>query len=124
MNILRKGGPDMTLGSWGEHSAAKYLIRKGYIILERNFRCRLGEIDLIALDGRTLVFIEVKTRRNRSYGLPCEAVNAQKLRHLKRMSSYYITIHHAEHRDARLDVVEILTEGGRTYFRHIENILG
>jgi putative endonuclease len=114
----------MTLGSWGEQTAAKYLIKKGYIILERNFRYRLGEIDIVALDGRTLVFIEVKTRQSQSYGLPCEAVNAQKLRHLKRMSSYYITIHHAEHRDARLDVVEILTERGKTYIHHIENILG
>jgi putative endonuclease len=114
----------MTLGSWGEQTAAKYLIKRGYIILERNFRSRLGEIDLIALDGRTLVFVEVKTRQNRNYGLPCEAVNAQKLRHLKRMSLHYMAVHHAESRDARLDVVEILKESGRTYIRHIENVLG
>jgi putative endonuclease len=75
----------MTLGSWGESIAAKFLTRKGYIILERNFRCRLGEIDIIALDRKSIIFIEVKTRRNQKYGLPCEAVNTQKIRHLNNL---------------------------------------
>ncbi len=114
----------MTLGGWGEDLAENYLKKRGYIIVERNFRCRLGELDIIALDGAELVFIEVKTRKSRSYGLPCEAVNAEKLRHLKRTAAYYTAVASEEKRDARLDVIEILTDGERTFLRHIENITG
>lgn len=114
----------MKLGCWGEDIAEKYLKKKGYIIVARNFRCRLGEIDIIALDGTKLVFAEVKTRQNQSYGLPCEAVNTQKIRHLKRMSAYYMALNFNEDRDVRLDVIEILMLEGRPYIRHIENITG
>ncbi|HML36940.1 MAG TPA: YraN family protein [Bacillota bacterium] len=112
----------MTLGSWGEAAAEKYLKKKGYAILERNFRCRLGEIDIIALDGRSLVFIEVKTRCNQNYGLPCEAVTAAKLQHLKRTAAYYIAAHNAGSWDLRLDVIEILARGSRAYIHHMEGV--
>lgn len=114
----------MKLGDWGEETASRYLNEKGYRILERNFSCRLGELDIIALDRDELVFVEVKTRKDQSYGLPCEAVNAAKIRHLKRMAAYYTTVFSAEQRDARLDVIEILTRNGRAYIRHIKNITG
>jgi putative endonuclease len=114
----------MTLGGWGENTAEKYLKKKGYVIIERNFRCKLGEIDIIALDGKDLVFVEVKTRKNQSYGLPCEAVNTQKLRHLKRMAAYYTAVNFEDNRDTRLDVIEILAQEGRSYIHHIENITG
>jgi len=114
----------MTLGGWGEDAAEKYLKKKGYIIVERNFRCKLGEIDIIAMDGAELVFIEVKTRQNQNYGLPCEAINAAKIRHLKRTAVYYTTVYSDDHQDARLDVIEILTKEGQTYLHHIENIIG
>lgn len=112
----------MTLGSWGEDAAEKYLKKKGYTILERNFRCKLGEIDIIALDGRSLVFIEVKTRRNQNYGLPCEAVTAVKLQHLKRTAAYYTAVHNADCWEPRLDVIEILARDGRAYIRHMEGV--
>lgn len=114
----------MTLGSWGEDIAEKYLKKKGYLIVGRNFRCRLGEIDIIARDGAELVFIEVKTRQNQSYGLPCEAINAVKVRHIKRTAAYYTKVHAMEYQDTRLDVIEILTKEGKTYLHHIENITG
>lgn len=114
----------MKLGSWGEVIAEKYLKKKGYLILERNFRCRLGEIDIIARDGAELVFIEVKTRQNESYGLPCEAITAEKVRHMKRTAVYYMTIYAAEHNEARLDAIEILTRDGLTYIHQIKNISG
>ncbi len=79
----------MTLGSWGEEIAENYIKKKGYSIIERNFRCKLGEIDLIAYDGKQLVFIEVKTRQNQKYGLPCEAINTAKMRHLKKNGSLF-----------------------------------
>ncbi|MDD3168762.1 MAG: YraN family protein [Eubacteriales bacterium] len=114
----------MKLGNWGEDIAEKYLKNKGYLIIERNFRCRLGEIDIIAMDGAELVFIEVKTRQNQSYGLPCEAINAVKVRHIKRTAAYYAAIHAADDQDSRLDVIEILTKEGQAYLHHIENITG
>jgi len=114
----------MSFGRWGEEAASKYLKAKGYRIIDRNFSCKLGELDIIALDGAELVFIEVKTRRNQSYGLPCEAVNAAKIRHLKRMAAYYTSVFPAAQQDVRLDVIEILMRDGRPYIRHIENITG
>ncbi len=115
---------DIKLGSQGESLAEKYLKKKGYLMIERNFRCKYGEIDIIAMDGPTLVFVEVKTRRSLRYGLPCEAVNDAKIRHLKRMVSYYMTVCGMENRDARIDVIEILMEAECPYLRHIENITG
>lgn len=115
----------MNLGEWGENIAAQFLIKKGYIIVERNFRCKLGEVDIIALDGNDLVFIEVKTRQNQNYGLPCEAVNATKMRHLRRMATYYMAVCSAKYKDVRIDVIEILkTEEKKGYINHIGNVTG
>ena len=114
----------MALGARGEDIAEKYLRKKGYHILERNFRCRLGEIDIIALDGRTLVFIEVKTRRNQNYGRPCEAVNLVKIRHILRTAACYTALSRVRYEELRIDVVEILLQGERPYIHHIENITG
>ena len=114
----------MELGRWGEDEAERYLKRKGYTIVGRNFRCRYGEIDIIALEGTELVFIEVKTRRNLNYGLPCESVTAAKIRHLRRAVAYYAATCPVRYRSVRLDVVEILATEGRVDIRHIENILG
>ncbi len=74
------------VGKAGEDNAVKYLQKQGYRILERNFRCRFGEIDLIARDKGVLVFIEVKTRRSRAFGPPAMAVTPEKQRHLIKAS--------------------------------------
>ena len=114
----------MKLGCWGEQIAEKYLIKKGYLIVARNFRCKLGEIDIIALDGKELVFIEVKTRQNQNYGLPCEAITASKIKHLKRTAAYYMAVNSVNNKDVRLDVIEILKKEVQSYIHHIENITG
>ncbi|MDF3001784.1 MAG: YraN family protein [Bacillota bacterium] len=114
----------MTLGSWGEYVAEKYLRKEGYIILERNYRCRIGELDIIALDGTCMVFVEVKTRQNQSFGLPCEAVHQDKIRHIKRTAAYYLLINPYEDFDQRIDVMEILRIKDQTYLRHVKNITG
>ena len=114
----------MTLGCWGEDTAVLYIKKRGYTIIERNFRCRLGEIDIIARNQYEIVFFEVKTRQNQNYGLPCEAVNHTKIRHLKRMADWYMTIHPEADCDARIDVIEILVSDGKPYLHHIENITG
>lgn len=79
------------LGSLGEDITAEYLKSDGYKIIERNFRCRVGEIDIIASKNDTLAFIEVKSRRSLIFGLPQEAVNYKKINYIKRVASYYLT---------------------------------
>jgi putative endonuclease len=114
----------MALGVKGEDIAEKYLKKKSYRIVARNFRCRLGEIDIIALDGKSLVFIEVKTRTNQKYGRPCEAVNALKIRHIMRTAACYTALSQCRYEDIRIDVIEILMQDGKSYIHHIENITG
>lgn len=78
------------LGQIGEDAAAEILIRAGYKILCRNYRCKYGEVDIIAARGTQVCFIEVKTRRNRNYGRPCEAVDHTKQQHIKRAAVCYL----------------------------------
>lgn len=77
------------IGNYGEDLACEFLKSKGYKIIERNFRIRGGEIDIIATDGSTLVYVEVKTRSNRNFGLPEESVNYYKLKFLERASKFF-----------------------------------
>ncbi|MEC4840811.1 YraN family protein [Mycobacteroides chelonae] len=72
------------IGSRGEDLAADYLSKDGFTVLDRNWRCRYGELDIIAADGEVLVFVEVKTRTGRAFGTPAEAVTHTKLRRLRR----------------------------------------
>src|SRR6516225_7420363 len=95
------------LGRTGERLAAERLINRGYHILERNFRCRYGEIDLVAEDEHDLVFVEVKTRRGTSYGLPEDALTFFKRRKLVELASYYLGHHTCAERSWRIDVVAV-----------------
>jgi len=95
------------LGRLGERLAAEKLLSRGYRILERNFRCRYGEIDLVAEDEQDLVFVEVKTRRGTAYGLPEEAVTPRKQRKIVEVASYYIDVHDCPERSWRVDVVAV-----------------
>jgi putative endonuclease len=99
------------LGAEGERAAEKYLRRQKYTILERNYRCPLGEIDLIALDGKTVVFIEVKTRTGERHGGPLEAVDARKQRQIGRVAQSYLLRHRLQNRTARFDVVGVSWDG-------------
>lgn len=111
----------MNLGKRGEEIAANYLENKGFKILERNFRCRTGEIDIVAALGRVLVFVEVKTRNNCRYGLPCEAVTPGKVHRIKKAAGFYSLKNHVENAEQRIDVIEILYIGEKAYIRHTEN---
>ena len=98
-------------GAAYEEKAAAHLSGLGYEILERNYRCRQGEIDLIAKDGGTLVFLEVKYRRTASCGEPAEAVHAAKQRAICRVADYYRMRHQIpENQPCRFDVVAVLGE--------------
>lgn len=96
-----------TLGAEGEKMAVAYLAARGYRIRECNFRCRLGEIDLVAEEGGTLVFVEVKTRRSRRFGLPKEAVTPAKQARLRRIAEYYLLTHGGGDRPCRFDVLGV-----------------
>lgn len=114
----------MTLGEWGENKAAAYLEGLGWTVLERNFRCRIGELDLVAMDGDCLVFLEVKTRRSLSCGLPCESITPEKQRHILRTARYYCMKNLLEGQEMRVDVIEILKYGERAWLRHTRNAFG
>ncbi len=101
------------LGPAGERLAAKYLQKQGYRILERSHRQRLGEIDLIALDGQCLVFIEVKTWASAANGDPSQAVDARKQDRLTRAALVYLKRHRLLEHPARFDVVSIVWSENR-----------
>ncbi len=103
----RKNNARQLLGRKGEQMAAATLHERGYHILEHNFRCRYGEIDLIAEEGDDLVFVEVKTRRGVAFGRPEEAVHLTKRRKLAQVASYYLDLRAEADRSWRIDVVAI-----------------
>lgn len=111
------------IGKMGEDIAAKYLESNGYAILERNYKARQGEIDIVARDGNELVFIEVKTRTNLQFGLPAEAVNETKQKHLISTAKYYLYSKHLENEYVRLDVVEIYFNNESYKINHIKQII-
>ena len=101
------------LGAIGENMAAELLRSKGYVILRRNYRCSAGEIDIIAERYGELCFVEVKTRQGFAYGRPCEAVTAEKKRHIRRAAQQYIEEMKAQgYVPRRVDyqIIEIIAE--------------
>ena len=108
-------------GKEGEDIAANFLAKEGYKILERNFRCPLGEIDIVALDSGTLVFVEVKTRSSNSFGLPEEAVNHRKQHQMTKAAQFYIARKKLFNHPARFDVVAVTVRDGKEEVRVIRN---
>jgi putative endonuclease len=99
------------VGGMFETIAANYLISEGVLILKRNYRCKFGEIDLIALDGAYLVFAEVKFRSTGRMGLPSEAVNYYKQKRIREIAGYYLYSHgYPSQTSCRFDVISILGE--------------
>ena len=110
------------LGRRGEERAARYLKKKGYRVVAKNFRCRGGEVDIVALDGATVVFVEVKTRSSRAYGPPKLAVDERKQRQLVRAALTYLSEKDLFDRaSARFDVVGIDVRGDSDEVEHIIN---
>ena len=95
------------LGSEAEAIACTYLEKMNYKIIEKNFRCRSGEIDIIALHQDYIVFVEVKYRKDYQCGYPREAVNYYKQKNITKVASYYLLIKGAYYQSCRFDVVEI-----------------
>lgn len=103
----KTSNPRQSLGRLGERLAATRLEERGYRILERNFRCRYGEIDLVAEENLDLVFVEVKTRRGTARGLPEEAVDSRKARKLQEVACSYLDLHDLADCSWRIDVVAV-----------------
>ena len=95
------------LGKWGEDLAASYLERLGYTILERDWKSGHRDLDIIAQEGDTVVFVEVKTRRNRDFTDPEMAVDYQKIRHLQQAANHYIKFRHIDN-DIRFDIITVV----------------
>ncbi len=102
-----RGRRNRALGARGEDAAVRFLEARGYHILERNWTCFAGEADIIAADEATLVFIEVKTRRDDSHGLPSEAVGRAKRERYEKIALAYVTDHFFDEAVVRFDVVAI-----------------
>ena len=111
------------IGQNGEDIAVNYLKDLGYEIIERNFSCRQGEIDIIARDKEEVVFIEVKTRTNLLYGLPVDAVNEKKQNHLTKAIKYYIYRNHLENEFIRIDVIEVYLSSNSFKINHIKQFI-
>jgi len=109
------------LGDWGEAYAAQRLEASGYTILERKFRCREGEIDLVAEDGVTLIFVEVKTRRILETGLGREAVTPFKRKKLRTAALRYLERRNQLSRPCRFDVAEITVKGDHIDWAYLPN---
>lgn len=111
-----------TLGRSGEDIAVAYLARARYKVLERNFRTKCGEVDIIAREGKTLVFIEVKTRRNLSYGCPQLAVTRFKQKQISKAALLYLAANKLTETAARFDVIAIsLSDYEKAQVDHIKN---
>lgn len=113
------GRRNRALGARGEEAAARFLERRGYRILERNWTCFAGEADIIAVNDEALIFVEVKTRRGEACGLPSEAVTRAKRERYERIALAYVTDHFFGEAIVRFDVVSIsVLPGERAFVRH------
>lgn len=113
------------IGKLGENVACEFLKGNGYILIEKNFRCRQGEIDIILKDTvkGDLVFVEVKTRTNSLYGYPVEAVNNYKQKHIYNSAKYYIYKNRIENIPIRFDVIEIVIKNNKFSMNHIKQAI-
>lgn len=117
-----KATPKHILGLYGEKLAGNYLQALGYEIIEKNWRCRLGEIDLIVRDKNRYVFVEVKTRNGAGFGHPLEAITETKLRRLRVLVSEWCRARQVSGVDVRIDAVGVLVEQGKVQLEHLKQV--
>lgn len=121
-----RAGKANAVGAYGERLAARYLTEAGIAILDRNWRCDQGEIDIVAMDKSCLVIVEVKTRRSLSFGSPVEAVTAVKAARLRRLAGCWMADHRslvASVDDVRIDVIGVLRPShGPAQIEHLVSV--
>lgn len=112
------------IGARGEQIATDFLKRNGYDIVARNFRTRYGEIDIVAKEKSTIVFVEVKTRSTVHFGTPEEAITRDKQGKLRLMVEYFLSKSNAPHENYRIDSIGIIMEDGKAKLKHMKNVVG
>jgi putative endonuclease len=111
------------LGAYGEVLAARHLTDQGMIVLDRNWRCDLGEIDLVLRDGRVLVICEVKTRSSTAFGSPLEGVTGQKAARIRRLAARWLAAHSVRPAEVRIDLVGVLAvPGAEVRIDHVRGV--
>ncbi len=111
------------LGRRGESLAEQFLVDAGYTVLDRNWRCARGEIDLVARDGDDTVFIEVKTRSSTAFGHPFEAITEPKLARLKRLAMAWCDAHSHHRGTVRIDAISVIARPGRPVcIEHLQRV--
>lgn len=114
---------NQALGAYGELLAARYLTQQGMVLLDHNWRCPVGELDLVLREGNTLVICEVKTRTSNDYGTPHEAIDRSKVERLRRLAAAWLRVHSAHPDDIRLDLVAVLQpRGGEPEIDHVRGL--
>jgi putative endonuclease len=120
---MSSGTRNTSLGSYGERVAAQRLVDQGMALVDRNWRCELGELDLVLRDGDVLVFCEVKTRSSAAYGHPLEAVGPAKAARLRRLAARWLEEHDVHPHDIRVDLVGVLlAERGAAEVEHVRGV--
>lgn len=120
---MSTGRQNSALGAYGERVAARRLVEDGLVLLDRNWRCDEGEIDLVLRDGEVLVFCEVKTRTSAAYGHPLEAVDEVKTERLVRLAGRWIAEHGVVAPDVRFDMVSVLRPArGAAELEHVRGL--
>jgi len=120
---MSTGRQNSALGAYGERVAERHLVDDGLTVLDRNWRCAAGELDLVLRDGDTLVFCEVKTRSGTAYGHPLEAVDTAKTDRLVRLADAWIDAHHVSAPQVRFDVVAVLrSPRGAAQVEHVRGL--
>lgn len=120
---MRSAKRNSSLGSYGERVAAQRLIGLGMVLVDRNWRCDLGEVDLVLRDGEVIVFCEVKTRSSTTYGHPLEAVTPAKGARLRRLAARWLAEHDVHSHDVRIDLVGVLLAArGAAEVEHVRGV--
>ncbi len=104
------------IGKLGEKIAKEYLEKQGIKIIEQNYFCKFGEIDLIGIENKTIIFIEVKLRFNNSFGAPYEAVGSKKWERLQNAAQLYLIEHNINNMDCRFDIISLLYSNDKKNF--------
>ncbi|ASR56652.1 YraN family protein [Cellulomonas sp. PSBB021] len=111
------------VGRYGEDVAAAHVEASGWRVLDRNWRCRYGELDLVGMDGDELVVVEVKTRRSTAYGTPAEAVTWRKLARIRRLAAQWLAEHDLRVASVRVDVIAVLLpRAGAAQVEHLRGV--
>jgi putative endonuclease len=119
----RQSARSRSLGAFGEAYAARHLVEHGMVLLDRNWRCDAGEIDLVLREGRVLVVCEVKTRSSVAYGSPIEAVTEPKAARLRRLADRWLEEHAVRPEEVRIDLVGVLVpRSGGPRLEHVRGV--